>query len=526
MIAGAAPSHSGEKRTATAWADSTGRHRHRLLQPRAAVAAQRCRRSGSRPRCLASDSSARATATVRAGDLQDVAGPGADAQQIAGRQPRDGVADVLDARFRDAERHGGRERRRRRGSAVIAGRCGHGSEIGAEPALDLPTAKRSKTRGELLRLGMVRRLGGDRHARSGPGPRRSSRIVPRLVCSIAQPSLLTAVTAMLSVVRVALPRHDDRGDVALAARVLLDRARDDAGGDPVAMNVDDFAPCRSSTPQSETLCYSGPVVEPVRRRESDTRSAACQAPTPPRRRPPRPHSALHRADPKDARRRGDRRPHPRADPRRHVPGRPAAARRTPARRTVRRQPRVDPRRVPDARDDRSARHAPRPGHVSAGARRRPAGRAARLRPAATATICRTSCSTCAACSSPPSRASRPRASPTRILADLQRILDAQRKKLKTGRSAHRRGHGVSRRPRPRHAQSRRRQHHGDAERSARRIAQAHAEAEGPSAADRSPDTKRSSRRCGGATPDAAAGSDARAHRSDRQPAAARDHAHG
>ena len=65
---------------------------------------------------------------------------------------------------------------------------------------------------------------------------------------------------------------------------------------------------------------------------------------------------------------------------------------------------------------------------------------------------------------------------------------------------HRRGHGVSRGPRARHAQSRGRQHHGHAERSARGIAQAHVEAEGPSRSDPSWDTKPSSRRCGGATP--------------------------
>ena len=50
-----------------------------------------------------------------AGDLQDVAGPGADAREIGRRQPRDGMPDVLDARFRDAQR-------RRRPRAASAAR--------------------------------------------------------------------------------------------------------------------------------------------------------------------------------------------------------------------------------------------------------------------------------------------------------------------------------------------------------------------------------------------------------------------
>ena len=63
-----------------------------------------------------------------AGDLQDVAGSGADARQVGRREARDGVTDVLDARFGDAERDGGRKRRRERfGGAMIAGRAGHHS---------------------------------------------------------------------------------------------------------------------------------------------------------------------------------------------------------------------------------------------------------------------------------------------------------------------------------------------------------------------------------------------------------------
>ena len=70
------------------------------------------------------------------------------------------MADVLDPRFRDAKRDGvaatrGRERF---GRAVIAGRSW--SCVDVKPVLDLPDEAVEEC-GELLLLGMVRRLGGD-----------------------------------------------------------------------------------------------------------------------------------------------------------------------------------------------------------------------------------------------------------------------------------------------------------------------------------------------------------------------------
>ena len=102
-MAGAAPTHNGEKRTATACCGLDWRDRHLLLQPCAAVAA-----------AGAVDLDHAFVPFVRklgagdgdgaAGDLQHVAGPGVHAPQIGWRQPRNGVADVLDTRFRNAQR--------------------------------------------------------------------------------------------------------------------------------------------------------------------------------------------------------------------------------------------------------------------------------------------------------------------------------------------------------------------------------------------------------------------------------------
>src|ERR1019366_37003 len=67
-------------------------------------------------------------------------------------------------------------------------------------------------------------------------PASTSRIVPRFVCSMAQPSLLTAVTAMLSVSPSL--SHGTTSAVTLPwPRAYSSIARDTTCGDPVAVNV-------------------------------------------------------------------------------------------------------------------------------------------------------------------------------------------------------------------------------------------------------------------------------------------------
>jgi len=64
----------------------------------------------------------------RAGDLQDVARPGANAHEVVRREPRDRVADIFDPRFRDPERQrDGRRCVERLGRVKIAGGDRHGS---------------------------------------------------------------------------------------------------------------------------------------------------------------------------------------------------------------------------------------------------------------------------------------------------------------------------------------------------------------------------------------------------------------
>ena len=102
-----------------------------------------------------------------------------------------------------------------------------------KPALDLPD-EAVEERGELLRLGMVRQFGGDGHV-GAVRPASASRMVPRLVCSMAHPSLLTAVTAMLSVV----PSLSHGTTMALTwpcPRANSSIARDTTLGDPLATN--------------------------------------------------------------------------------------------------------------------------------------------------------------------------------------------------------------------------------------------------------------------------------------------------
>ena len=116
------------------------------------------------------------------------------------------------------------------------------------------------------------------------------------------------------------------------------------------------------------------------------------------------------------------------------PAGPAAARRTPARRTVRRQPRIDPRRVPDAGDDRAARHAARQGTFP---QELDVDRL--VAPLASVLSYRHDLQDELLDVRRMFEPAVARVAATRVtdedLADLQRILDAQRRKLKTGRSA-------------------------------------------------------------------------------------------
>src|SRR6267142_3444672 len=160
-------------------------------------------------------------------------------------------------------------------------------------------------------------------------PASFSRIVPRLVCSMAQPSLLTAVTAMLSVVSslshgttIALTRPWPRAYSSIA--------RDTTCGDPLAVNV-----TVSRTPFS-------PPTSPPRRRcghvihwpsgrtswgaESDIGPARCQAPGRLAEADGPDGPRFDRADQEDTDRRGHRRPDPDADSRRQLPARRALAR--------------------------------------------------------------------------------------------------------------------------------------------------------------------------------------------------------
>ena len=108
MMAGAAPDPQRREAHGHGLGGLDRRDHHLLLQPRAAVAARGAvdLDHALRP---SSESSARATATVPPVIFSTSPGSGADAHQVDRRQPRDGVADVLDARLRDAKRDGRRE---------------------------------------------------------------------------------------------------------------------------------------------------------------------------------------------------------------------------------------------------------------------------------------------------------------------------------------------------------------------------------------------------------------------------------
>ena len=210
-----------------------------------------------------------------AGDLQDVAGPGADAHRDRpARRRAMACADVLDARFRDAQRDGGRRARRRR-SAGVGHRTRSVLDSRRGDRLQICRAKRSNTAASFC----CSAWSGDRAAamatrcRSRAGVGRA-RIVPRLVCSIAQPSLLTAVTAMLSVVAslshgttIAVTWPCARAYSSIArGRPTLRRSgwrRNCADRPIVSLRTNPLANAASAILQ---LCYTGPVVEPVRTR--------------------------------------------------------------------------------------------------------------------------------------------------------------------------------------------------------------------------------------------------------------------
>ena len=87
------------------WSD-----RHLFLQPRATIAAGRAVDLDHALASLVGQLGA-CDGDRAAGDLQHVADPGADAHQVGRCQPRDGMPDVLDARFRDAQCESRGERR-------------------------------------------------------------------------------------------------------------------------------------------------------------------------------------------------------------------------------------------------------------------------------------------------------------------------------------------------------------------------------------------------------------------------------
>src|SRR5437762_2610568 len=201
------------------------RRRHLFLEPRAAIAAERAvdlheafvrgaaalgARDGDRP----------------PSDLERVAGPAADPLEIARRQPGDGPRDVLDARLGDAQRD--------RGGG--GGRFGH----------DAPPhwrrtccAKRSNSAPSCGTA--VRRSSGAIATRVASLPRSVMAIVPRFVCSIAQPSAFTEVTAML---RAAASLSQGTTSALMpCARASSSMARETRDGDPAAVNSASMARC-------------------------------------------------------------------------------------------------------------------------------------------------------------------------------------------------------------------------------------------------------------------------------------------
>src|SRR6266508_2742032 len=193
-------------------------------------------------------------------------------------------------------------------------------------------------------------------------PRFVNVIVPRFVCSTAHPSLRTDVTDMLSVV-ASLSQGTTMALTRPCARAYSSMARDTTRGVPTAMKstiiIGVIADCglRIAAPVLVSLHSLFRNPESIIRNvldwpggrtsseaKSDSGSARCQARGTRRAARRGSRVAPDPADQEDADCRGDRRPYPRPDPRRHIAHRAAAAGRAHARRAVRGQPRLDSRR--------------------------------------------------------------------------------------------------------------------------------------------------------------------------------------
>ena len=211
------------------------RRRHLFLEPRAAIAAERA--------VDLHEPFVRGAAALGArdgdrapSDLERVAGPGADPLEIARRQPGDGPRDVLDARLGDAQRD--------RGGG--GGRFGHDAPPNWRRTC---CAKRSNSAPSCGTA--VRRSSGAIATRVASLPRSVRRIVPRFVCSIAQPSAFTEVTAML---RAAASLSQGTTSALMpCARASSSMARETRDGDPAAVNSASMARCGTLAPWSNQL---------------------------------------------------------------------------------------------------------------------------------------------------------------------------------------------------------------------------------------------------------------------------------
>jgi len=182
ITASAAPSQSGVTRTDTAAEDSTGatvtcscRLTPQLLRAVPSIWIM--------PSCASSDRSARATATVRPVTFRTSPG---GRRCVSGRPARAAAIawPISSTRgFRHAQRHRGGQRVWPASGARSPG--GVRSSLGLEQTFDLPCECLEDSR-ELLLVGMI---GGSAamatEVRSRPAS--FSRMVPRLVCSMAQP---------------------------------------------------------------------------------------------------------------------------------------------------------------------------------------------------------------------------------------------------------------------------------------------------------------------------------------------------
>src|SRR4029453_17469123 len=167
-----------------------------------------------------------------AGDLQDVAWSRVDPFEIGRAQGMNGVGDVSDARLGAAKRDGAGDGGR--------GRLGHrGLSPSLSPTLSPRRCCRSRanwsnTLASFSRLSPS--IAWPAMATRVASPSAFSVIVPRLVCSIAQPSIFTAVTAMLSVDGV-LSHGTTSAVMWPCARAKLSMASDTDLGDPLATKL-------------------------------------------------------------------------------------------------------------------------------------------------------------------------------------------------------------------------------------------------------------------------------------------------